>query len=128
MGLFYFFISLFFFFVSSSISAVMRVDELVLPDLNSRADATNYLLSEVQKNTDLAMDLVDAASCEKLLENISLAGPASRLARLSMNTLSIIADTNIGRRRLMVSVKKLLLAFISFIYLFIYYFTVVIMI
>merc|ERR1711991_382059 len=112
MGLFYFFISLFFFFVSSSISAVMRVDELVLPDLNSRADATNYPLSEVQKNTDLAMDLVDAATCEKLLENISLAGPASRLARLSMNTLSIIADTNIGRRRLMVSIKT------SFCFLF----------
>jgi len=76
-------------------------DEDSTPNFETRVTASTFLLSDLVKSPEIRLELVEAGGVEAILENAKLNDPSNRLPRYSFALLSMVADSNFGRKKIL---------------------------
>eukprot|EP00339_Tiarina_fusa_P014446 CAMPEP_0116998856 /NCGR_PEP_ID=MMETSP0472-20121206/1782_1 /TAXON_ID=693140 ORGANISM="Tiarina fusus, Strain LIS" /NCGR_SAMPLE_ID=MMETSP0472 /ASSEMBLY_ACC=CAM_ASM_000603 /LENGTH=425 /DNA_ID=CAMNT_0004698135 /DNA_START=376 /DNA_END=1653 /DNA_ORIENTATION=- len=71
------------------------------PCFETRITGSTYLLSDLVTTPEFRLELVEAGGVEAILENIKHDGNHHRLPRYSFSILSIVADSNFGRKKIL---------------------------
>jgi len=69
--------------------------------LETRIAASDLVLSDLVKSPEKRLEFVEAGGVEAVLENAKLSDPSYRLSRYSFSLLSIVADSNFGRKKIL---------------------------
>ena len=70
------------------------------PCLESRITASHNLLSDLVKSTEIRLELVEAQGVEAINDNIRMNGINESLSNFSFSILSIVSDSNFGRKKI----------------------------
>jgi len=70
------------------------------PDLDTRIHGSTWLLTNLVTSPEIRLELVEAGGVEAILENIKI-DDTSALPRYSFSILSIVADSNFGRKKIL---------------------------
>ena len=90
--------------VKTHISALQAPinEEESTPCFETRITGSTYLLSDLVTSPEIRLELVEAGGVEAILENIKMHdGNHHRLPRYSFSILSIVADSNFGRKKIL---------------------------
>lgn len=78
------------------------IDPIEAIDLNTRISGTYFLLTELITSPEICLELVEAGGVEAILDNLKLQeDKEQRLSRYSFSILSIVADSNFGRKKIL---------------------------
>ena len=70
------------------------------PDLDTRIHGSTWLLTNLVTSPEIRLELVEAGGVEAILENMKI-DDTSALPRYSLSILSIVADSNFGRKKIL---------------------------
>ena len=84
--------------VQTHINALQQLNDSV-PCLETRITGSTYLLSDLVTSPQIRLELVEAGGIEAIIENIKINN--DRLSRYSFSILSIVADSNFGRKKIL---------------------------
>ena len=73
----------------------------IIPDLETRITSSTFFLSDLVKTTEIIYEFVEAGGVEVITENLKINDPNQRLPKYSYSILTILADSNHGRKRIL---------------------------